>query len=233
MPEVVTGEGGQRRLVVRPPRRWEKVLYRGVRVIILAFAKLFWRVRIIGTEHLPADRPFVLAPVHRSNIDFALMSLVTPRRMRYIAKDSLWKIATLGRLWSALGAFPVHRGSADREALRTSVAVIENGEPLVLFPEGTRQIGPVVEEVFDGAAYVASRAGVPIVPVGIGGSERAMPKGAKMLRPVKVVVVVGPPIDPPEAGERGRASRGAIRGTTARLRDEVQRLFDEAQRLAD
>ena len=70
------------------------------------------------------------------------------------------------------------RGSADREALRRCVAVLEAGEPLVLFPEGERKSGPTVQPLFDGAVYVALRAGVPIVPVGIGGSERVMPKGA-------------------------------------------------------
>ncbi|MEY4251507.1 MAG: hypothetical protein RL691_388, partial [Actinomycetota bacterium] len=69
---------------------------------------------------------------------------------------------------SALGAFPVTRGSADREALKRCIAVLEAGEPLVLFPEGTRQSGPIVQPLFDGAAYVAVKAGVPIIPVGIG-----------------------------------------------------------------
>jgi 1-acyl-sn-glycerol-3-phosphate acyltransferase len=217
---------------IRPARRWEQRLYRTVRAIIFGFARVFWRIEIIGREHLPIDRPFVLAPVHRSNVDFALVSLLHPTRMRYIAKDSLWKIAVLGRLWDALGAFPVHRGTPDRAALRSCVEAIEGGEPLVLFPEGTRQIGPLVQECFDGAAYVSSRTGAPIVPVGIGGSEASMPKGAKMLRPVKIVVVVGPALDPPAAAEGGRAPRRAVSESTARLQTEVQRLFDEASERA-
>jgi 1-acyl-sn-glycerol-3-phosphate acyltransferase len=229
--EVVREDGGYR-ISARVAKRWELALYRFVWIVLFGFSKTFWRLRVEGSEHLPTDRPFVLAPVHRSNIDFAVVAVVTRRHMRYIAKDSLWKIAPLGRIWSALGGFPVRRGSADREALRTSVEVVEKGEPLVLFPEGTRQHGPVVEEVFDGAAYVAGRAGVPIVPVGIGGSERAMPKGAKVLRPARVAIVIGPPIDPPPAGERGRPGRRAVQDTTARLKVEVQRLFDEAQELA-
>jgi 1-acyl-sn-glycerol-3-phosphate acyltransferase len=229
--EVVRDEGGFR-VDARRARRWERVLYRVVWLFLAGFCRVFWRLRVDGADNIPTDRPFVLAPVHRSNIDFAVVAVITRRRMRYIAKDSLWKIAPLGRIWSALGAFPVRRGTADREALRTSVEVIEEGEPLVLFPEGTRQVGPVVEEVFDGAAFVAGRAGVPIIPVGIGGSERAMPKGAKMLKPVRITVVVGQPIDPPPAGERGRPSRKAVQETTAQVKAEVQRLFDEAQRLA-
>jgi 1-acyl-sn-glycerol-3-phosphate acyltransferase len=208
-----------------------KLFYGAVRGIILGFAKVFWRLEIHGAENVPTDRPFVIAPVHRSNIDFALIATVTRTRMRYMGKDSLWKVAPLGAIFSVLGAFPVRRGSADREALRLSMSIIEHGEPLVLFPEGTRQQGPVVQPLFEGAAYVASRTGVPIVPVGIGGSERAMPKGSKVFRPVKIVVVIGEPIVPPRA-DGPRVPRRVVHELTARLFDDVQRLFDEARRLA-
>ena len=70
---------------------------------------------------------------------------------------------------------------------------------------------------------------MPIVPVGIGGSERAMPKGAKLLRPVKVVLIVGEPMAPPATTEGGRVSRRAVRELTEQLRTIVQKLFDEAQ----
>src|SRR4029078_13719671 len=118
--------------------------------------------------------PFILAPIHRSNLDFLMVLVCTRRRMRYLAKDSLWKPGW-GQRFSALGGIPVARGSADREALRTCIEVIESGEALVIFPEGTRQHGPTICELFDGPAYVQSRTGAPIVPVGIGGSEAAMP----------------------------------------------------------
>src|SRR3546814_19148923 len=90
-----------------------------------------------------------------------------------------------------LGAFPVHRGSADRDALKACTDIVSGGSPLVMFPEGTRQSGPKVEELFDGTAYVAAKTGVPIIPVGIGGSEVMLPKGAKLPRRSKLVLVVG------------------------------------------
>ena len=123
------------------------------------------------------------------------------------------------------------RGSADREALKRCIAVLESGEPLVLFPEGTRQSGPVVQPLFDGAAYVAVKAGVPIIPVGIGGSEGVMPKASKMIYPRKCVLVVGEPIVA-QADETGRIPRSAVKDITERLTAELQRLFDEAQQLA-
>jgi 1-acyl-sn-glycerol-3-phosphate acyltransferase len=205
------------------------ILYRIVRALIVGFSRLYWRLSIEGREHVPAKGPFVLAPVHRSNVDFAIASTVTKRRMRFMGKDSLFKIKPFAAFISALGAYPVHRGAADREALRKTLQMIEGGEPVVIFPEGTRQSGPEVQTLFEGAAYLATRTGVPIVPVGIGGSEKAMPKGSKLLYPVKVTVVIGPPLHPTPPPEGKRTSRRAIHELTEQLHTEIQKLFDQAQ----
>ncbi len=98
----------------------------------------------------------------------------------------------------------------------------------MLFPEGERKSGPIVQPLFDGAAYLAARANVPIVPVGIGGSERAMPKGARWIKPVKVHIVVGAPVHA-SAHEGRRATRVEMKGLTEELHGVLQKLFDEAQ----
>ncbi len=194
--------------------------------------------------------------MHRSYVDWIVVARITRRRLRYITKDSVWKAKWLGRFIELLGAFPVHRGSADREAFNRCVEVLEGGEPLVLFPEGTRRGGPVLLPILDGAAYLALKAGVPIVPVGVGGSERRMPKGSKFPTPGRISIVIGEPIDPSvwlkggkerdkeagteagkEAGHAGEAgaggprriSRSATRDLSAVVRYEVQRCFDKAQ----
>lgn len=214
---------------IHPPTRLERGAYGFIRGVTLGLSKVWVRLEVVGREHIPPEGPFVLAPVHRSNLDFLLAAFTTSRRMRYMGKASLWKIDWLGRFFSMLGAFPVHRGTADRASLRTCLQVIDNGEPLVMFPEGTRRSGAEVTEVFDGPAYVASRGRVPLVPVGIGGSEAAMPIGAKFIRPRKVVVVIGEPIAPP--GEDGRrVPRRLVREATDKLQVEVQAVYDEAQR---
>jgi 1-acyl-sn-glycerol-3-phosphate acyltransferase len=215
-----------------PPTRGTRVAYAIVRALVWLVAKLFGRVRVIGAEKIPADGAFVLAPVHRSNVDFALSSVVSRRPFRFMGKDSIWKSKPLGRFVSMLGAFPVHRGSADRDALRACIDIVAGGSPLVMFPEGTRCFGPVIEELFDGTAYVAARTQVPIVPLGIGGSEAMMPKGAKILRPSRLVLVVGDPIPPPEPTGSGRVPRSGVAELTTRLHTELQALFDEAQVLA-
>ncbi|MGA1258397.1 MAG: lysophospholipid acyltransferase family protein [Ilumatobacteraceae bacterium] len=160
-----------------------KLAYVIVRDILALLCKVWFRYSISGREHLPAQGPYIIAPVHRSNIDTPLSAFLTRRRVRFMGKDSLWKNAVVGRMFTLLGGFPVSRGTADVEALKRCVKVLDQGEPLVMFPEGTRQFGPTVHELFDGPAYVALKGGVPIVPVGIGVSERVMRKGSKMIRP--------------------------------------------------
>lgn len=204
--------------------------YRVARLVLVAGAcRLLFRLSVEGRENLPKSGAYVVAPVHRSNLDTVFVGAISRRRLRYMGKDSLWKNKVTAFVFSALGGFPVHRGTADREALRRCMDVIEGGEPLVLFPEGTRQTGYKVETLFEGAAYVAARTGVPVVPVGIGGSERAMPKGAKFIHPTKVHLVIGTPIHPPRS-ETGRTPRSAVHDMTAALHTELQELFEVARR---
>lgn len=201
--------------------------YRVCWLIVVPLFRLYTRLTVTGREHLPKHGAFVLAPNHRSYLDTPFAGAVRWKRLRYMGKDSMWKSRVFGWIFSALGSFPVTRGTADREALKRAIAVLESGDPLVLFPEGERKQGPEIQPLFDGAVYVAFKAGVPIVPVGIGGSERVMPKGAKFVYPRKVHVTIGPPIHPPDT-VGGRMPRAAIKEATELLHSEIQRLFDES-----
>jgi 1-acyl-sn-glycerol-3-phosphate acyltransferase len=124
----------------------------------------------------------------------------------------------------------VERGTADRAALRALEAELARGEPVAVFPEGTRESGPRIAPLFDGAAYLAVKLGVPIVPVGVGGSEGILPKGKLFPRPRRVAVVVGKPIFPPAL--EGRARRAAATKLTAELAAELQRVFTDALLMA-
>ena len=212
--------------------RLSLIWYGFCRGLVEIICRSVWRVRVEDRHKLPTSGAYVIAPVHRSNIDTLLAGCLTRRRIRFMGKDSLWKYRWSGALFSSLGAFPVHRGTPDREALRQCEEAVAGGEPVVLFPEGTRQSGPRLHPLFEGAAFVAARAGVPLVPVGIGGSEWAMPKGSKRISPVKVVMIVGDPIPPPPRGQGGRVSRRAVTEMTDRLAVELQALFDEALKAA-
>jgi 1-acyl-sn-glycerol-3-phosphate acyltransferase len=223
----------ERRSLPTAESRASRVAYVMFRSLVCWFTMAFTRLRIEGREHLPTTGAYVLAPIHRSYVDTPITACVSTRRIRFMGKQEIWKYASVGWLVSALGAFPVNRGHADREALMKCIRILQNGEPLTLFPEGERKDGPVVHPLFDGAAYVAARAGVPIIPIGIGGSARVMPRHAKFIHPHKVWVVIGEPIwvdDPTDRTIRSKSeSRRAVRVATERLSTELQRLFDEAQ----
>ena len=202
--------------------------YQFIRFLVVAICRTYCRMTVTGQENIPLTGPFILAPIHRSYIDTPIASGCTRRRMRFMGKDSMWKHQPLNWMLSALGAFPVTRGSADREAILRAIQVLKSGEPLVLFPEGERKSGPDVQPLMDGAAYVACKAGVSIIPVGIGGSERVMGKGAKFIYPRKLVVIIGKPIAVPAAVD-GRMPRSAVKEVTAQLHVQLLELFDEAQ----
>jgi 1-acyl-sn-glycerol-3-phosphate acyltransferase len=200
--------------------------YRLCAGIVAGLSKLLFRPTVIGAENIPLEGPVLIAPIHRSNVDFALTLFISKRKAFFMAKDSLFRVPLLGPLITHLGAFPVHRGSADRESMAHSEAVLQQGHALVLFPEGTRQEGRTVAPLHDGAMFVAARTGAKVVPVGIGGSDRAMPKGAKLPRPSKIRIVVGQPIDPPLA--EGRVSRSALSAKSEELRVALENVYHES-----
>lgn len=209
--------------------RGQRMTYFVVRTVLTAFVRVFWRATISGTEYIPKTGGFIVAPVHRSNIDTFPMVGMTRRRMSFMGKDGLWKHKIGAWFFDMMGGYPVHRGTVDRKAIKQCIDVAANGEGLILFPEGTRQRGPEVCELLEGTAYIASKARVPIIPLGIGGTELAMPVGSKMIRPVKLHYELGPPIPAPVGEDGGRASREQLHATTAHLKEELQRVFDIAR----
>ncbi|MBL77897.1 MAG: hypothetical protein CL459_02840 [Acidimicrobiaceae bacterium] len=210
----------------------DRFAYRFFWSLLWLLSKAWFRFRVVGKEHLPRDEPYILSPVHRSYLDTPVGGMVTARRLRFLGKESLWKSRLGGRFLTIVGGFPVERGTADRAALRACQEVLERGEPMVMFPEGTRRFGPVVlaEEMHAGPAFVATRSGVPIVPMGIAGTDHAMPGGSPLIRPTKVYMVVGEPIRPPVV--EGRVPRRVVEELTEELRQALQVVFDEAQQLA-
>ena len=207
-----------------------RLVYRGLRRALLVLAKLLVRVDVSGLHHIPETGGFILAPGgHRSILDTPMAGLASPRVLRFMGAETYFNIPVLGSFLRAMGGFPVERAMTDRLALRLSEEVLRNGEPLVVFPEGTRQEGPIVQPLKEGAAFLACRAEVPIIPVGLGGAERAMPKGARYVKPSKVTIIVGEPIYPPERAEGERVKRSAVRSLSDELRERLQDLFDRAQ----
>ena len=207
---------------------WGRFVYRFFWSLLWLVCKAWFRFTVVGGHNLPSTGAYILAPVHRSYLDTPVGGMVTARRQRFLGKESLWHNWFVGGFLSIVGGFPVERGTADRAALRACQEVLERGEPLVMFPEGTRQHGPVVEvdKMHHGPAFVAARAGVPIIPMGIAGTSHAMPAGATWIRPSKVVMVVGEPIPAPVV--EGRVPRRVVTDLTEEVRWGIQAAYDEA-----
>jgi 1-acyl-sn-glycerol-3-phosphate acyltransferase len=213
----------------RPPKRWELLAYWFVRALVAGLCKLLWRIEVVHPERVPDSGACILAPSHRSYLDTPFLACVTKRRIRFMGKAELWKYGWSAKFFSALGGFPVDRAGADRAALRAAQAALEGGEPLGMFPEGTRRSGPMVEDLHHGVAFLAARLGVPIVPIGIGGSETILARGRKIPKLNRVVVTVGEPIQPPAREPGASVRRGDVAALTEKLTAAVQGLFDEAE----
>lgn len=174
-------------------------------------------IRVEGDEHLRTAPPVIVAPVHRSNLDSLIVGTIGGRRLPTLAKESLFAMKPVGWWLAGLGAIPLDRKAADREATRAARDVLDNGQPLMIFPEGTRQTGREIGELFDGTSWIAAKTGAAIVPVGIAGTETAMPPGAKLPKRTRVGVVASAPIEMPE----GRVPRSQLSELTKRLRTDL------------
>lgn len=219
----------QQRALERGDRRSSLLVYRIARGLIRWILYPWLRVRFEGIEHLDQPGPVIVAPVHRSHLDSALLGPITTRRVRALGKESLFTTPGVGWLCAALGAIPVRRAEADRDAMNAARMLLDRGEMLVVFPEGTRTSGEVVAPLFDGPGWLAARTGAPVVPIGIAGTSEAFPPGAAWIRRSTVTIVVGPPIAAPVAAEGARAvSRSRLRTFTASLAEQLQSVQDDA-----
>jgi 1-acyl-sn-glycerol-3-phosphate acyltransferase len=177
-----------------------------------------FRERVKGLENLP-EGGFVLAPNHVSNLDpWPLgMPLWPQRQLNWMAKSELYK-PVIGTLISWGGAFPVRRGERDEAAIETAVERVREGAVVVIFPEGTRQTKGLIKKhearPRTGAARVALRAGAPLIPAAIGGTDR-------LLRLGPLSVAYGPPVD--LSGLEGD-EREAAKEATERLMADIDTL---------
>lgn len=213
-----------------PLPRSSRWFYRAIRVVFMAFFAVWNRLAVEGEEQVPASGGFILAAGgHRSILDTPIVARTSPRTFRYMGAEKYFQVPGLSWFLRSAGGFPVQRDATDRDALRLSQEVLESGEPLVIYPEGTRFSGPEVQALQQGAVFLACRAQVPIVPVGLGGTERAWPIGGRFIRPSKVALVVGEPMYPPVPEDGKRVKRSAMKAYNDELHARLQELFDQAQ----
>lgn len=191
---------------------------------VAKFLRFIFRVRIVGAEKVPATGA-VIAANHVSNVDPVLLWCATPRPVHFMAKAEIWKIGILGWASDEVYAFPVHRGGADREAITMATKLLQAGDLVGVFPEGTRQKQGEQDlgEGQGGAAFLALRANVPVVPVGIVGTERVLPRGKFFPRFKPVTFVFGDPVRPDDF-------EGSRKDKVAAMTTEVMSQIDRLRR---
>lgn len=195
------------------------VLYQLGRAALAPVAHALYRPTVTGRHHVPATRGVLLASNHLSFVDSFAIPLVAPRTVRFLAKDEYFtgtglRAAVRRALFEGVGALPVDRDSprAARESLDLALEVVRAGEAFGIYPEGTRSRDGRLYRGRTGVAWLALTAQVPVVPVGLIGTDKVMPIGARMPRPARIEVHFGAPIDP--AGYAGMPAGRARRALT-------------------
>jgi 1-acyl-sn-glycerol-3-phosphate acyltransferase len=171
-------------------------LYAFVRSLAAVVLRLWFRVRVSGAEHVPADGPAIIAPNHKNFLDAFFVGIACQRHVRYMAKVELFK-GPLGWLFLRLGAFPVRRGEADAEAIETARAILHAGGLVVLFPEGTRVEAPdALGSPHHGPARLAVEARARIIPAAITGTSHLWRGALPKLKRVQLTFLPGvAPVD--------------------------------------
>ena len=167
------------------------LVYWPMRWVLKAAILVYFRLRRLGTEHIP-EGGVILASNHRSFLDPFAIGCCLGRPIYFVAKQELFKNPLLGWVLNCLGAFPIKRGAADEESVATSLALLERGEAVVIFPEGTRIRTGSLAPPKRGVGRLALQSGSPVVPIAVTNSERA--RRGWRIKPVKVHIRFGPPV---------------------------------------
>ena len=162
----------------------------------------YFRGQIYGVEQVPQQGGLIVVANHASDFDPPIVSNCVCRPVSYMAKEELFKIPVLKQAIRAYGAYPVKRGSADRSAIRAALQQLENGWAVGVFLQGTRTPDACIPEPKLGAAMLAAKAQVPLLPVSLWGTQAILPKGRKLPRSVPITVRIGTPIAPPLSTRR-------------------------------
>jgi len=196
---------------------------------------LLWLIgpgRVEGLEHAPRSGPYILVSNHCSNLDPPVLGWAvghqTGRLIHFMAKDEIRGWPVVGWLARQSGVFFIRRGEADRGAQRIALELLKAGRALGLFPEGTRSRDGQLRSGRAGAALLAMRAGVPLLPVGIAGTHRIFAGGRRIPRRSRVTIRIGKPFRLPPLLD-GTLDRTALQEATARIMSEIAALLPADQ----
>jgi 1-acyl-sn-glycerol-3-phosphate acyltransferase len=181
----------------------------------------YFRGKIYGVENVPQSDPLVVVSNHASYFDPPIVSNCVRRPVAYMAKQELFEIPILAQAIKLYGAYPVSRGSADRNAIRAALECLENGWAVGVFLQGTRTPDGRITDPKKGAALLAAKAQAPLLPVSLWGSEKILVKGSSIPRAVPLTIRIGDVIAPPSS-----TNKDELEAVTQRCAAAINEMHD-------
>jgi 1-acyl-sn-glycerol-3-phosphate acyltransferase len=196
-------------------------LHRTCRALLRPLFRAGFGMHASGLEQLPAHGPYILASNHVSMLDWAFLSYYLPDLVRFVVHREYWDHPLIGIGLRFNGAIPLRTGVPDAAAFRLARAVLAEGEPLIMFPEGAISRSGRPQRGQPGIIALAAAARVPIVPVALRGAFEAFPRHRRLPRPRSVHLAIGAPLAPPSP-----LDRAAQRTLAAGLMHHIGALLD-------
>ncbi|MBN3039256.1 MAG: 1-acyl-sn-glycerol-3-phosphate acyltransferase [Candidatus Omnitrophica bacterium] len=171
------------------------MLYVVIRFMFLVFYKIFFRLSAAGRERIPTTGAFIIASNHASYLDPPIIGVCCPRKLSYFAKEELFYNSFFAWFIRRLQAFPVKTRSADLRSVRFALAELKASKGVLIFPEGARTWDGSLGKPLGGIGLIAAKSKAPIVPAYIQGSFKALRRGTRIIRPTKIKVYFGQPLE--------------------------------------
>jgi len=198
-------------------------LYWFFRHTFFVFFKVFNRLRVTGSENVPDTGGVIVAANHASYLDPLVVGAALKRRATYMAKEGLFKIPLIGEFVRSF-SFPVRRDKPQPSTIKEAVRRLKGGELIVMFPEGGRSAGGGMLDAKRGVAVIAALSRASVVPALVSGTDASLPVGGKILRPAKITVMFGKPL---EAGS-GETDREYQERISKEMMEEIKKLKVES-----
>lgn len=170
------------------------MFYTVARLLLSLLFKICFRLKVFGRGNFPKKGPVIVAANHASFLDPIIVGIAAPRKLNYIARNSLFKNRFFAKLLYLVNTFPVKREQGDINAFKQALNKLSQGKPLVIFPEGTRSKDGDLQKPRYGIGFIHLASGASILPCFINGSLQALPRHAKFPRPRSISVHFGRPL---------------------------------------
>lgn len=190
-------------------------LYRIAKIIVSILFYPLFRIKVVGKENIPKNGPVIICSNHISNLDPPVVGITSPRVIHFMAKEELFKKTFSRKLLTGIHAFPVRRGMADRNALRTGLKILKEGKVLGLFPEGTRSRTGKPGKPLAGVGFFALRSDAVVIPCAIKSSYKPFKR---------TIVTYGKPVNMGELREQ----KTSAQETADTIMKEIENLLKDS-----